>query len=503
LTVIDVRRRAGRAALAAAAFTPSPASGRQDGAGEEAGLTGSCRAKLARAASRTAPARGRRRRTVAALVAALALAGASTAVAADTRPYPRTYHANSGWTDPNILGRYDMVVGYANWDLAKVKAVNPGGLFFLQPGLNPTGGSNYQTVHITTGAIDRFTGKTDTLPGGVNLGTIRPFDATWDYLYNANGSRAGSYPTWNFGGPSSKGTPTFIAKVIAYAAKLGGLYSKGWHGIHTDQWNYSFVWTYGTSLDADRNRQVDDITAARKAWQNGMSAAGKLLGTYLTGKSVGGNGAWWRTDLWWGNDPEGWRNSSNYTLIEHFEKHFYNNPDAAIAKANQWLGFTDPLGRNRYLATMHNAQRCDGALFQLPAGTNPNQNAYMLDPCVMRSMRWGLTLALMTGLYYEILVYRMHGTRWWYDEFDGGEGVRRRGYLGQPLGGPVKLPSGVYRRNFQNGIALNNSTASARTVSLNGTFKKLRGTQNRTLNNGASVTSVTIPAHDGIILLRP
>jgi hypothetical protein len=468
LTFIDVRRRTGMATSAAADYTPG----------------------------------GRGRRAVAALAAVLALAGASTAVAADTRPYPRTYHANSGWTDPNVLGRYDMVVGYANWDLAKVKAVNPGGIFFLQPGLNPTSPS-YQAVHISTGAIDRFAGKTDTLPGGVNLGTIRRFDTTWDYLYNANGARAGSYPTWNFGGPSAKGTPTFIAKVIAYAAKLSGLYSKGWHGIHTDQWNYSFVWTYGTSLDADRNRRVDDITATRKAWQNGMSAAGKLLGTYLTGKSVGGNGAWWRTDLWSGNDPEGWRNSSNYTLIEHFEKHFYNNPDAAISKANQWLGFTDPLGRNRYLATMQNALRCDGTLFQLPAGTNPNQNAYMLDACVMRSMRWGLTLALMTGLYYEILVYRMHGTRWWYDEFDGGEGIRRRGYLGQPLGGPVKLANGVYRRNFQNGIALNNSTGATQTVSLGGTFKKLRGTQNRTLNNGASVTSVTIPAHDGIILLRP
>src|SRR5688500_16266308 len=86
----------------------------------------------------------RRFRTGAVLIAAaLTLSVATTAVAADTRPYPRTYQAQSGWTDPNVLGRYDMVVGYASWDLAKVKAVNPGGLFFLQPGLNPTS-SDYQ-----------------------------------------------------------------------------------------------------------------------------------------------------------------------------------------------------------------------------------------------------------------------------------------------------------------------------------------------------------------------
>jgi pimeloyl-ACP methyl ester carboxylesterase len=28
-----------------------------------------------------------------------------------------------------------------------------------------------------------------------------------------------------------------------------------------------------------------------------------------------------------------------------------------------------------------------------PAGTDPNQDVYMLDPCVMKSMRWGVTLA--------------------------------------------------------------------------------------------------------------
>ena len=49
---------------------------------------------------------------------------------------------------------------------------------------------------------------------------------------------------------------------------------------------------------------------------------------------------------------------------------------------------------------------------------------------------------------------------------------------------------------------LNNSSASAQTIQLGGTFKKIQGTQNTSLNDGSSVTSVTIPAHDGIILLR-
>lgn len=119
----------------------------------------------------------------------------------------------------------------------------------------------------------------------------------------------------------------------------------------------------------------------------------------------------------------------------------------------------------------------------------------------MKSMRWGLTLSLMTDVYYQIILGGNHNTRWWYDEFDGGEGIRQRGYLGQPLGAPVSLAIRVYRRDFQNGLALNNSTSQGQTIQLSGVFKKLRGTQNPGLNDGAYITSVTVPAHDGIILL--
>ena len=127
----------------------------------------------------------------------------------------------------------------------------------------------------------------------------------------------------------------------------------------------------------------------------------------------------------------------------------------------------------------------------------------MLDPSVMRSMRWGFSLALMTGAYYEIHVNGNHDTRWWYDEYDGGKGVRRRGYLGQPLGPPVKLRSGgIWRRDFEHGIALNNSTSGSVTIDLKKPFRHLRGTQNPSLNDGRAVTKVTLPAHDGLILLN-
>ena len=63
--------------------------------------------------------------------------------------------------------------------------------------------------------------------------------------------------------------------------------------------------------------------------------------------------------------------------------------------------------------------------------------------------------------------------------------------------------NGVYRRDFQNGIALVNPRGNGtRTVSLGGTFYKISGTQDPVTNNGQAVTSVTLNAADGIILTR-
>ena len=60
----------------------------------------------------------------------------------------------------------------------------------------------------------------------------------------------------------------------------------------------------------------------------------------------------------------------------------------------------------------------------------------------------------------------------------------------------------VYRRDYQGGVALVNPTARAVTVDLGGTYRKIRGTQAPTVNDGSLVTAVTIPAKDGLVLLR-
>jgi hypothetical protein len=60
----------------------------------------------------------------------------------------------------------------------------------------------------------------------------------------------------------------------------------------------------------------------------------------------------------------------------------------------------------------------------------------------------------------------------------------------------------VFRRDFEKGIAIANATPNPVTVQLGGTFRLINGTQDPTVNNGAQVTSVTLDAWDGRILIR-
>ena len=86
----------------------------------------------------------------------------------------------------------------------------------------------------------------------------------------------------------------------------------------------------------------------------------------------------------------------------------------------------------------------------------------------------------------------------WFDEYNAN--------LGQPVS--TSLPTaawqnGVWRRDFTNGIALVNPKGNgAQTVQLGGTFVKINGTQDPSVNSGQTVTSVTLQDRDGIILLR-
>jgi Hypothetical glycosyl hydrolase family 15 len=116
-----------------------------------------------------------------------------------------------------------------------------------------------------------------------------------------------------------------------------------------------------------------------------------------------------------------------------------------------------------------------------------------------QSMRYGLATCLMNDGYFSFTDQSNggYGGTTWFDEYNAN--------LGQETSQPptAAWQKGVWRRDFTNGIALVNPKGNGpQTVQLGGTFVKLKGSQDPSVNNGQTVTSVTLQDRDGIILLR-
>jgi hypothetical protein len=129
-------------------------------------------------------------------------------------------------------------------------------------------------------------------------------------------------------------------------------------------------------------------------------------------------------------------------------------------------------------------------------------------------MRYALCTTLLDDGYFAPGV---SGYDWsklrWYDEYGDDSLAQvnvRRGYLGTPLTVRPSSPTwaqgalGVWSRSFTNGMAIVNPRGNgAQTVALPASYTKLTGTQQSTINNGATVSSVALADGDGIILLGP
>lgn len=130
-----------------------------------------------------------------------------------------------------------------------------------------------------------------------------------------------------------------------------------------------------------------------------------------------------------------------------------------------------------------------------------NTDLNMGNPFDFQRMRYGLTSALLEGGYYAFdNGSNSHAENWWYDEYEVN--------LGQPVGESFtqnekkSYSPDVWERNYTNGLAIANSTASAQTVELGDDYEKIHGVQDKTINDGSIVNEVTVGANDGLILLK-
>jgi len=120
-----------------------------------------------------------------------------------------------------------------------------------------------------------------------------------------------------------------------------------------------------------------------------------------------------------------------------------------------------------------------------------------------QGMRYGLSTALQRGYYYGA-ESGTPATLWYFDEYNGGT-VDKVGYLGAPIEPPQSAAwqSGVWRRRYTNGTAYVNPKGNGpQTVALGITQYHIRGSQQPTVNTGASATSITLLDRDGVVMLN-
>lgn len=413
----------------------------------------------------------------------LALPGLAGA-ALPNHNFPRTFHMWAGYQAAQHP-KYDLLMGYGTprqgaYPVAEIRRRNPAAILMMTPGA-VTGGAWVHSNLSYGGGITGFPGGTDP-----ELGHVPPF-AESERVFDAAGQ---PQRCANYARPE---VALHVAKIMALEAKAGGLYRDDWDGIGTDGWSHPIgeSWYCGSNIDLNRDGRADETETMRREFHRGLEIFADALHSYIPGKLIGGNGPWYKPEIWRGADPNGWATRfADYSSFEHLERR--DNPDSFIAEANGWMGWST--GRQRLTSATMSA---------LDASNNPAPRTVSeTDPDAQRSCRWGLTVALMTSIYYLCGPEYDHGAFWWMDEYYGGAGVAKRGYLGQPLGPAQKLPGGVWRRDFQGGVALNNSTGATQTIALGPGFRLIQGGLAPSVNTGQGVSSLALGPRDGRVVLR-
>jgi hypothetical protein len=255
------------------------------------------------------------------------------------------------------------------------------------------------------------------------------------------------------------------------------LESANWDGLLIDALEGTPSWMVRVgnvgSIDENRDNVADDLSSFDASWNAGAGAFGDVLRAACGSRILIGNG--------------NMRNFSlNGTVFETF-------PYAGLLSETWSKVFIGPFDYPwaSYPEWCARAEAPNLTLVQTYG-----------SPTNCRLMRYGLCSALLNDGYFSYALsdkgHAVNGLDW-FDEYDNaGAG---RGYLGQPTGPAVPV-GGAWRRDYSGGVALVNPSDSEVTVQLGGDFRKINGTQDPAVNDGTTVSVVTIPSRDGIILLR-
>lgn len=252
----------------------------------------------------------------------------------------------------------------------------------------------------------------------------------------------------------------YMAKFVAKEILSAGV----WDGIFYDNAWKDVKWLAGDTVDLNKDGQKDsDID---RHWREGMRAI------YQETRKLTNN---------------------KFILLGNATSDVYKDDLNGIMLEN-WppLGWKDSM--NIYAGNQQGVPLPRVNIINANTANLGGQNAF-------KEFRFGLASALLLDGHYAFdFGDTAHAQTWWYDEYDV--------ELGKPLGvalsvnGKERFAEDVWRREYENGLALVNATASAQNIDLGGEYEKIQGRQDNAVNNGAIVSQVKLNPKDGLIMLR-
>ncbi len=303
------------------------------------------------------------------------------------------------------------------------------------------------------------------------LGTMRAklksgISDSW-YLRRSNGEKISFWPGTTMLNPTdvcpiSNGQRwnDYLASFMNNEVLSTGL----WDGIFYDNAWGDLTWFSGNNVDLNLDGQPDsDIN---KHWNAGMTNLFNMTRDLSGANYVIVGNAMTRE----------YANNLNGMMYENFQNHVWRDVMYAIK--------TEMNGNLRPRIIIINGN----------TNNTGNKQSY-------QNMRYGLGSALVGGAYFS---YddgdQSHSQTWWYDEYN----VK----LGNPVGeastmdGNTLITEDVWRRDYENGLALVNSTGNEQTVNLGNDYEKIIGKQDPAINDGSIVDRVKINSRDGLVLRK-
>lgn len=247
-----------------------------------------------------------------------------------------------------------------------------------------------------------------------------------------------------------------------------------WDGIFYDETSATISWLNGGNVDVNNDGARDDAGTADRLWKAGM------INILKTTRDLLGPNAVIVTN---GDSDPDLQPYVNGRMFETFPTPWEGDGSWSTVIGN-YLSLEKQVGYPPVFIINSNT------------GNTGDRNDF-------RKMRFGLASTLLGDGFFEFdYGDQDHGQTWMYDEYSA--------HLGKPVsaarnltGSTTPVKPGVWRRDFQYGTVLVNSTAAAQTVDLDADFERLHGTQDAKTNDGEISSVITLPPQDGLILLRP